>query len=190
MRIEKNIVMYAKENRKLKELANCLGYSERNTRRICMKIFKRSFKSLQGFLVYSRIIEMHLNGYSNSDIANVLFGGNKYQLFAYVKKISGMTLRKIKTGGHRMTKEELQILEAKVITKLACLPEGENITLKKLGVPRCIISNLREKGYEIISVPGRYNGGYNLGKTSKVFCLSWINKIRVNRFGLPGNYSF
>ena len=50
--------------------------------------------------------------------------------------------------------------------------------------------NLREKGYEIISVPGRYNGGYNLRKTSKECCLAWINKIRVNRFGLPGNYSF
>ena len=60
-----------------------------------------------------------------------------------------------------MTAAEIQILETKVITMLATNPT-RNLTLKQLGVPRFIITNLRQKGYNIISVPGRYNADTTL----------------------------
>lgn len=189
MGIEKDILEYAKKNEYEKHTAKMLNYSSKQLGRLCRKYFNHTYKELQYLMVFAGILEMRMKGDSNQMIAEHFFTGDVSRLYAYVKRFSDIPLRKIRIkGGHRMSNAQKQIMEAQVITSL--VNSGKNITLKQLGVPRCIILSLRQKNYDIISVPGRYNGGYNLGRTSKSDCLAWINKIRTNRFGLPGNFTF
>ena len=190
MKIEMQIIEYAKKNMQREEVALALNCTARHVGRICNEKFNHSYKDLQFLMVLAGIYEMRMKEATSQEIANKYFNGNVQQLSAYVSRFSETSLMKIKIeGGHRMTQAQKQILEAQVITKLVN-SQGKNLTLKQLGVPRCIIESLRQKKYDIISVPGRYNSGYNLGETSKEACLSWINKIRVNRYNLPGNYMF
>lgn len=52
-------------------------------------------------------------------IAECFFNGNVSRLYAYVKRISDIPLRKMEIeGGHRMTNAQKQIMEAQVITSL------------------------------------------------------------------------
>lgn len=189
MGIEKDILEYVKNNENRKNAAKMLNYSSKQLGRICKKHFNHTYKELQYLMVLAGILEMLMNDVSNQMIAERFFNGDISQLYTYVKKFSYIHLRKIRIkGGHRMTNAQKQIMEAQVITSLVN-NSGMNITLKQLGVPRCIIVSLRQKNYDIISVPGR-NGGYNLGRTSKKDCLAWINKIRTNRFDLPADFTF
>lgn len=64
-----------------------------------------------------------------------------------------------------------------VLLILVRQPEGQNITLRQLGVNSDFIRKMRKAGLPVISVPGRH-GGYNLERTSADSCLSWINNIR------------
>lgn len=190
MKSEKIILDYAKMNMQREEVAQLMNCSSKKVGRICKEKFNHTYKELQFLMILAGIYEMRMKNVSSQEIADKYFHGNKQQLYAYVGRFSEVPLKRIKIeGGHRMTQEQKLILEAQVITKLVN-SQGKNITLKQLGVPRCIIESLRRKGYDIISVPGRYNGGYNLGKTSKKSCLSWINKIRKNRFHLSADYTF
>lgn len=190
MGIEKHILECAKNNEYEKNAAKMINYSSKQLGRICIKKFNHTYKELQYLMVFAGILEMRMKDDSNQMIAESFFNGDVSRLYAYVKRFSDIPLRKIRiNGGHRMTSSQKQIMEAQVITSLVN-NSGKNITLKQLGVPRCIIVSLRQKNYDIISVPGRYNGGYNLGGTSKSDCLLWINKIRTNRFSLPGNFTF
>lgn len=87
-----------------------------------------------------------------------------------------------------MTQWQQKGFEAQVITKLAT--STANLTLKQLGVPRCIIQSLRLAGYDIISVLGRYNSGYNLSKSSKSNCINDMVLIPISHFNLiTFNYS-
>lgn len=184
------IVEYAYNRTKQSDVAKALSYSERQLRRICNTTFNHTYKDLRQFLTCSTILEKKRNGNSSREIANEFFNGDIPQLYAYIKHSINTPLEQISfEGGNNMTTAHQQILEGKAISMLASNPT-KNLTLRQLGVPRSIIISLREKGFPIISVPGRYNSGYNLGHTSKDNCLSWINNVRVNRYDLPGNYSF
>lgn len=189
--ISKKIVHYASNRFEQHKAAEMLGYSPKQLTRICKNIFNQTYKQLQQKIIYSAILEQLCDKKTPLSIAEHFFNGNIHQLYAYTKSFSNTPLKKIsiKGGAHYMTAAEKQILETKVITMLATNPT-QNLTLKQLGVPRFIIADLRKKGYNIISVPGRYNSGYNLNYTSKTNCISWINNIRIYRYGLPGNYSF
>lgn len=188
--ISTKIVQYAYKKTAQHEVAKALCYSPKQLTRICKGIFNCTYKQLQRNLIFTAILEQLLAHKSPQSIADEFFNGNVPQLYAYVKTFLDTPPKQISTkGGHYMTATEKQILETKVITMLATNP-NKNLTLKQLGVPRSIIRDLRHKGYNIISVPGRYNGGYNLNCTSKSNCLRWINNIRIYRYGLPGNYSF
>ena len=188
--ITKDIIDYASKRAKQQEVAKALGYSTKQLNRICQKIFNCRYKEIQQKILFGIILERIRNCKSPQSIANEFFNGNVHQLYAYVKKFSKFPPKQISIkGGRYMTAAEKQILETKVITMLATNPT-KNLTLKQLGVPRFIIYELRKKGFNIISVPGRYNSGYNLNNTSKSNCLSWINNIRMYRYGLPGNYTF
>lgn len=187
--IAKDIVDFASKRTEQQEVAKALGYSAKQLTRICKNIFNCTYKQFQRRLIFFNIYERIRNHSSLQSIADEFFNGNIHQLYAYVKTFSNITPKQITSkGGCYMTAAEKQILETKVITMLATNPT-KNLTLKQLGVPRSIITDLRNKGYNIISVPGRF-GGYNLNYTSKFNCLSWINNIRIYRYGLPGNYSF
>jgi len=191
MRIEKKILECAQENRTREYAASMLGYCSRHLGRVCIKYFNLPYKKLQFLLVSAEILKMRINDESNQAIADKFFDGNIQQLYAYVKRFSDIPLKKIIIeGGRRMTNAQKKMMEAQVITKLVNSNQGENVTLKQLGVPQGIIISLREQGIDIISVPGRYNGGYNLGKTSKANCLDWINNVRKKRYGLPGDFVF
>lgn len=188
--IIKDIVDYASKRTEQHEVAKALGYSTKQLTRICKAILNCTYKQFERKLIFFTILERMRNHNSLQSIADDFFNGNIHQLYAYVKTFSSIPPKQISiNGGRYMTAIEKQILETKVITMLATNPT-KNLTLKQLGVPRFIISDLRKKGYNIISVPGRYNSGYNLNYTSKSNCLSWINNIRIYRYGLPGNYSF
>lgn len=190
MKSELQILECAKKNMQREEVAQKMNCTSRHVGRICREKFNHTYKELQFLVILAGIYEMKSQNASNREIANTYFHGNTQQLSAYVSRFSEIPLGEMQIkGGRFMTQEQVRILEAQVITRLAN-SAGKNITLKQLGVPRCIIVGLRQKNFDIISVPGRYNGGYNLGQTSKETCLSWINKIRVKRYGLPGNYSF
>jgi hypothetical protein len=190
MGIEKDILECAKKNICQKDAAKMLNYSSKQLGRICRNCFNHAYKELQYLMVFTGILKKLMNDETTQMIADHFFSGDVPQLYAYVNRFSDKPLKKIRIeGGHRMTKAQKQIMEAQVITSLVN-NSGKNITLKQLGVPRCIIVSLRQKKFDIISVPGRYNGGYNLGRTSKSTCLAWINKIRTNRFDLPGNFTF
>lgn len=99
-------------------------------------------------------------------IANLLFDGNVSQLYAYNNRFSDIPPCKIIMieGGHRITQWQKIVFEAQFITKLAT--STTNLTLRQLDVLRCIIQSLRLAGYDIISVPVRYNSSYNLSKSS------------------------
>ena len=189
--IIQKIVECATNRIKKNEVAKELNYSSKQLTRFCKTLFNRTYKKLEQFLVCSKILQLKYNGNSHQAIADELFNGDTPQLSAYIKKhFINIPLEQISfEGGNNMTTAQQQILEGKVISMLATNPT-KNLTLKQLGVPRSIIVSLREKGFPIISVPGRYNSGYNLGHTSKDNCLSWINNVRINRYGLSGNYSF
>lgn len=191
MGLEAKIIECMKANMSEKEAAKIIGYSSKQLGRKCKEIFKHTYTELRQLMVYAEILKRCMNGDSNQLIANCLFDGDTSNLYAFVRDFSDIPLKKIVIeGGRRMTPAMKQIYEAQVINLLTSSPEGKNMTLKELGVPRCVIESLRKKGFDIISVPGRYNGGYNLGRTEKNVCLRWINKIRENRYGLQGNYSF
>lgn len=185
-----HIVGNAQNNKKLSLTAKELNYSPKQINRYCKSKFNRTYKELQFLLISASILRNIMNKQDMKTIANLLFDGNVSQLYAYVNKFSDTPPCKIilTEGGHRMTQWQKKIFEAQVITKLAT--STTNLTLKQLGVPRCIIQSLRLAGYDIISVPGRYNGGYNLSKSSKSNCINWINNIRVNRYGLNPNFTF
>ena len=188
--ITKTIVNYASKRMQHKEVAIAIHRSPKSLTRLCKKKFSCTYTQLRSRLTFSTILERLRDGTTTQDIANEIFDGNIHQLYSFVKNFSNIPPKQISIkGGRNMTAVEQQILETKVITMLAINPT-KNLTLKQLGVPRFIIAELRKKGYNIISVPGRYNSGYNLNYTSKSNCLSWINNIRINRYGLPGNYSF
>lgn len=188
--ITKEITNYASQRTEQQKVAKALGYSPKQLTRICQKKFNCTYKQLQQKLICGNILEQIRNHSSLKSIADAFFNGNVSQLYAYIKVFSNTPPKQIMfKGGCNMTEAEKQILETKVITMLATNPT-QNLTLKQLGVPRFIISDLRKKGFNIISVPGRYNSGYNLNYTSKSNCLRWINNIRIYRYGLPGNYSF
>lgn len=190
MKIEKMILVYATNNSKLSDLSKDINYSTKQVCRLCKKHFNHTYKELQFLMITAEILKLKLAGKNAQFIADVYFNGDISQLYQYITRFSDVPLKKIIIGGHRMTNNQKKIMEAQVITMLVNNSTGKNISLKKLNVPRCIIISLRAQGYDIISVPGRYNGGYNLGKTSKSACLNWINNIRTNRYNLPANYSF
>lgn len=155
--IAKNIIYYAYNRTKQHEVAKALGYSTKQLTRICKVVFNRTYKQFQRELIFSTILERIRDCNTPQSIAEEFFNGNVHQLYAYVKSFLNVPPKQISTkGGHYMTAAEIQILETKVITMLATNPI-KNLTLKQLGVPRFIITNLRQKGYNIISVPGRYN---------------------------------
>ena len=190
MKIESQILECARNKLDRAEVTELINYSERQLDRICNEKFGCSYKKLQDLMVFAEILKMHTNGCSSQMISDRYFYGDTPNLYTYIGRFSDIPLKKIEIeGGRRMTKAKKQMMEAQVITLLVN-SEGKNITLKQLGVPRSIIASLRKKNFEIISVPGRYNGGYNLGRTSKDNCLDWINKIRQNRFGLTEKYTF
>lgn len=191
MRIEKIILESVKKNKSLKELALETHYSIKQISRICKCKFNHTYKELQLHQMAAQILGLADEKMGSQMIADKFFHGNVSQLYKYVNRFSNVPLKKIKIiGGRRMNKNKKMILEAQVISTLVSNIEGGNLTLNQLGVPKCIIVSLRQKGYDIISVPGRYNGGYNLGQSSKDICLDWINKIRKNRYNLPTNYTF
>ena len=159
--IAKNIIYYAYNRTKQHEVAKALGYSTKQLTRMCKAVFNRTYKQFQRELIFSTILERIRDCNTPQSIADEFFNGNVHQLYAYVKSFLNVPPKQISTKeGHYMTAAEIQILETKVITMLATNPT-KNLTLKQLGVPRFIITNLRQKGYNIISVPGRYNGGEN-----------------------------
>ena len=184
--IKKQILESASKRKNLKSLAKDANYSITNIKRSGKKYFGVSYKDLRSLLVYSEIIKMVIDEKSNKEIADTFFDGNVNQLYAYVRKFSDVPLGKIREGGVRMDNEKA-VQKAHVLNAL--VNSTTNLTIKQLGVPRGVISEMREAGHNIVSVPGK-RGGYNLCATSKERCISWINKIRTNRFGLPGDYNF
>lgn len=185
----KEIIECAKMNRKKLFLAGTIYYSTKTTSRYCKKYFNRNYVELRNFMVEASIYELLLLGYNTKQIADELFEGDSSNLCKYVKTFSDVPLKQIIIeGGHKMTNAQKQVLEAQVLMVLT--HSTKNVTRKQLNVPYSVIKSLRDKNFDIISVPGRYNGGYNLNASSKQNCLDWINKIRVNRFGISGNYTF
>lgn len=140
--IAKNIIYYAYNRTKQHEVAKALGYSTKQLTRICKAVFNRTYKQFQRELIFSTILERIRDCNTPQSIADEFFNGNVHQLYAYVKSFLNVPPKQISTkGGHYMTAAEIQILETKVITMLATNPT-RNLTLKQLGVPRFIITNL------------------------------------------------
>lgn len=81
----------------------------------------------------------------------------------------------------KQTYEEFRVLHLLAQAK-------SNLTLMELGTDRDVIIRLREQGYPVVSVPGRYRSGYNLGKSSLKICQDWVNRIRINRFHLEPDF--
>lgn len=183
------IVNLARANKKLEEVAKEVNYSTKQVTRLCEKAFKQRYTMLRKVMVFSEIIEMILlQNKTQEKVAEELSFSDVVQLRHFVKSFNNQSLTQIKReGAVRMNKPQIMALESQTISRL--FNTQNNLTIKQLDVPYSIISGLRKKGFDIISVPGR-NGGYNLDVQSKQKCLTWINNIRVNRFGILGNYTF
>ena len=189
---KEKILLYAEsKDKSVGDLVGELHYSERHLRRLNKKHFGRSWKALRQYMIMASIISDYLyNDCTNKQLV-IKYDYTESALCKAVKNFFGKSLQTIKKeykeGGREMTEAEKHILKAKVIAKLS--NAKGNLTLSQLEVPRCIIVELRRDGFEIVSVPGRYNGGYNLARTSKTYCVNWINNVRVSRFGLPADFA-
>ena len=182
-----DFIRYAASNKSLKEMANAYHYSSRQLSRLCYHLVGTSYKMLQETIRIAVISHMHNSGSSYSQIAERFFNGNQPQLHKYKKEHTPSNLiiqirkREIGMKHPEQTYEDLRVL--------GLLAHSEsNLTLKQLGTDRNVIIRLREQGYPIVSVPGRYHSGYNLDKSSRKICEDWINRIRINRFHLKPDF--
>lgn len=182
---------YALKGYNLKDIAKEVGYSERQLRNLFgKKIGAISFPNFRRILVRGCIAAKLENDVKWKDISECMFGSklsdvsNTYKYYYY--NSPDCTLEKAGEETMNNTTQK-QMAKAMVLQRLATNPTG-NLTLKQLGVSNDIIISLRnDDKIAIISVPGR-NGGYNIAKTDKDQCISWINKIRKNRFGITEPY--
>lgn len=182
-----DFIRYAASNKSLEEMAKAWHYSSRHLSRLCYGLFGISYKVLQENLRVAGISYMHNNGLSYSKIAECFFNGNQPQLHKYKKDHTPSSLlTRIKKRGVKMKQTEQTCEEFRVLHLLA--QAKANMTLKQLGTDREVIIRLREQGYPIVSVPGRYHSGYNLDKSSRKICEDWVNKIRINRFHLESDF--
>lgn len=190
MGIKNIIIASAKNNESKDKLKDRICDSHSQTYRVCKKIFSCNYRKLKNIIKVANILIDCIGGVSGKELANKYFNGDLSKLYKKVKEFSdGYTLRQIReiyNKGGRCIMVDSKIMKAKVISTLA--DADGNVTLKQLGVPRSIIVELREDGFQIISVPGRYNSGYNLKKTSKIACENWINNIRRS-MGLSTDYT-
>lgn len=184
------IIYGAVNNKKACDIARKNIYcSDSSFRKHCRSEIGISYKRLTVYFRVSRIYGMYLAGCEYQKIADLLFDGDCSKFGHYIKNHHIISLSQFKNGGKDiMEKMKIAIDKATVLKKLSVATD--NLTLQEIGVSRKIIALLREEGFNIVSVPGRYNSGYNLGKTSIRNCLEWINNIRVHRYGLPGDYKF
>ncbi len=181
MKIANKIIKAAENKKQLKELSEDLKYSNRQTQRITKKIFNMKYKRLQRFLLISEILDLKKANKIDKEIADMHFKGDVSNYYHFKRKFKKEMASDI----------EILKMEIKVLKKLSKSRDtNKNITLKNLGATREVIISLRDSGFHIISVPGRYNSGYNLANTQEDICLSWINNIRTNRFNLKADYTF
>lgn len=182
-----DFIEYAASNKSLEEMAKAWHYSSRHLSRLCYGFFGVSYKLLQETLMVAEISHMHSSGSSYSQIAEGFFNGNQPQLHKYKKDHTPSNLiMKIRKRGIGMKYPEQTYEDLRVLGLLA--HSKSNLTLKQLGTDRDVIIRLREQGYPIVSVPGRYYSGYNLDKSSRKICEDWINRIRINRFHLKPDF--
>ena len=182
-----DFIRYAASNKSLEEMAKAWHYSSRHLSRLCYGLFGISYKVLQENLRVAGISYMHNNGSSYSQIAECFFNGNQPQLHKYKKDHTPSNLiKQIRKRGIGMKHPEQTYEDLRVLGLLA--HSESNLTLKQLGTDRNVIIRLREQGYPIVSVPGRYYSGYNLDKSSRKICEDWINRIRINRFHLKPDF--
>ena len=67
---------------------------------------------------------------------------------------------------------------------------AKSLEMKICKVRKAIVE-LRELGFKVVSLPGRYKSGYLLNdNVFDVISENWINNLRDARFDLPRDFSY
>ncbi len=173
-----SILNGVQKGKQLKKIAKeDLHYTQKHTERKIKSYFGVGFTTLRD-LFFAQIVLNTIHSTPDLTVAATILDMSSQSLSNYCRRHFHSTPTKLKVVEDKKMTEEKSIKEVLLI--MAKLPDNTNITLHELGVRRNVIAKMRKAGLPIVSVPGR-SGGYNLDKTSRDSCLSWINNWRASR---------
>lgn len=167
------------EGKTLNAIAGDLHYSTKQTERKISDYFGGVGFDLLRHIIFTPIVVHMIRSTPNSTAAATSLSMTSQGLCNYTQRHLNSSPSKIKAEKKmNEVKEEKSIKEVLLI--MAKMSNEKNVTLHELGVTSDFIKKMRKAGLPVISVPGR-SGGYNLDKTSREACRTWINNMRASR---------
>lgn len=177
--VKETILDGIEEGKKLNAIARDLHYSSKHTERKISDCFGGVGFDLLRHVIFSPIVVHTIRSTPNSTAAATSLSMSSQALCNYTMRHLNSSPSKIKADMKmKEVKEEKSVKEVLLI--MAKMPDEKNVTLHELGVTSDFIKKMRKAGLPVISVPGR-SGGYNLDRSSREVCRTWINNIRASR---------
>ena len=176
--VKETILDGIEEGKKLDAIARDLHYSPKHTERKISDFFGVGFDLLR-HIIFTPIVVHTIRSAPNSTAAATSLCMSSQSLWNFTQRHLNSSPSKIKADMKmKEVKEQKSVKDVLLI--LAEMPDKKNVTLHELGVTSDFIKKMRKAGLPVISVPGR-SGGYNLDRSSREVCRTWINNIRASR---------
>lgn len=157
------IIEHAKRNAPSTDVAKSLHMSKATFHRTMCR-YGVKYKTLVYFFMYPQLISAIKEGNTSSSITDKYDFSDISANYHYIKKVIGKSYSDLlnELGGNDiMTTEQLNKEQNEMLRVITTLSTAtKNMTLKEFGVDR----------------------------TDKNLCMSWINNLRVARFGLAPNF--
>ncbi len=177
--VKETILDGIEKGKTLDAIASDLHYSTKQTGRKISDCFGGVGFDLLRHVIFSPIVVHTIRSTPNSTAAATSLSMSSQALCNYTMRHLNSSPSKIKAEMKmKEVKEEKSVKEVLLI--MAKMPDEKNVTLHELGVTSDFIKRMRKAGLPVISVPGR-SGGYNLDRSSREVCRTWINNIRASR---------
>lgn len=189
--LKENILEGAKKQYLIKELK----YPKDSVERYCRHRYKISYKQLVDYFCLIDIIHYCNVKCSREEILEKVFSAESEEshLSRYLSNHIG-TFKTIsdRIGGKYMSKDAQKVLAylGAARTRMPAFLIAKSLGMR-IGVVRKAIVELRELGFKVVSLPGRYKSGYLLNdNVFDVVSANWINNLRDARFQLPRDFSY
>lgn len=177
--VKETILDGIEKGKTLDAIASDLHYSTKQTGRKISDCFGGVGFDLLRHVVFSPIVVHTIRSTPNSTAAATSLSMSSQALCNYTMRHLNSSPSKIKADMKmKEVKEQKSVKEVLLI--MAKMPNEKNVTLHELEVTSDFIKKMRSAGLPVLSVPGR-SGGYNLDKSSRDACITWINNIRASR---------
>lgn len=159
----------------------------------CRSHFGRTYKGEKIYRLSVQILKRIAQGNKTSSIINALYL-EESTFFRFCEHFISpiRILKKLDLGGKNMDSIYAEILKCLIgkNSYMTALQIAQAITRSKDEV-REAIAHMRSQGVKIVSRPGYKNSGYKLNDTARIASSeAWINRVRMNRYGLPGNFQY